>query len=174
MKFNVVTAGVSGHHTSFQILGMERFANYQLRKQSVVQDLFTEWPLAFVADQKSDRITRLLVKEATPCFGMPKDLLSDRELVTVVTCPSCSRTWTLASGFENHVSKCSSNMFYFTRFTQHQQLCHVPRKTWFLQFNGVGTRWKTSEKDKGSWVHPAITSQNVGQAGGCGGGNKVV
>lgn len=45
----------------------------------VFQDLFTKWPTVLPApDQKAICITRLLVKEIVPLFGVPELLLSDR------------------------------------------------------------------------------------------------
>ena len=45
----------------------------------VFQDLFTKWPMVYPAsDQKTERITRLLVEEIIPFFGVPEALLSDR------------------------------------------------------------------------------------------------
>ena len=45
----------------------------------VMQDFLTKWPLVFPAlDQKANQITRLLVDELLPMFGVPEALLSDR------------------------------------------------------------------------------------------------
>ena len=45
----------------------------------VFQGLFTKWPMAYPAsDQKAERITRLLLEEILPFFGVPEALLSDR------------------------------------------------------------------------------------------------
>ena len=55
----------------FQILGIDIM--------TLMQDLFTKWPFAFlVPDPKTERIARLMVEEVIPCFGIPVALLSDR------------------------------------------------------------------------------------------------
>lgn len=44
----------------------------------VMLDFLTKWPLVFPApDQKANQITRLLVDELLPMFGVPEALLSD-------------------------------------------------------------------------------------------------
>ena len=41
--------------------------------------IITKWPMVFpIPDQKSRRITELLVNEIAPVFGVPETLLSDR------------------------------------------------------------------------------------------------
>ena len=45
----------------------------------VFQDFLTKWPLVYpMPDQKSLRISKLLVNEVIPQFGVPECLLSDR------------------------------------------------------------------------------------------------
>ena len=45
----------------------------------VFQDFLTKWPLVFpIPDQKTTRISQILVEEIVPVFGVPEALLSDR------------------------------------------------------------------------------------------------
>ena len=45
----------------------------------VFQDYLTKFPLVFpIPDQKTIRLSRLLIEEVIPLFGVPKALLSDR------------------------------------------------------------------------------------------------
>lgn len=67
----------------FQILGVDML---ELPKTDdgnrcilVFQDFLTKWPMAFpMPDQKAIQITRLLINEVVPVFGVLDALLSDR------------------------------------------------------------------------------------------------
>ena len=67
----------------FQILGIDimdlPLTDSGHRHVVVIQDLFTKWPFIFpVADQRTNRIARLIAEEVVPWFGVPEALLSDR------------------------------------------------------------------------------------------------
>ena len=67
----------------FQIMGvyiMELPLTTKGNKYLIVfQDLFTKWPMEFpTPDQKTEQISRLLVEEIVPQFGVPEALLSNR------------------------------------------------------------------------------------------------
>ena len=67
----------------FQIVGVDIMELPKTRKGNryvvVFQGFFTKWPLVFpVPDQKTHRLTQLLVEEVIPLFGVPEALLSDR------------------------------------------------------------------------------------------------
>jgi len=64
----------------FQILGvniMELPVTSKGNKYVIAfQDLFTKWPMMYPApDQKTERISWLVVEEIVPCFGVPEAIL---------------------------------------------------------------------------------------------------
>ncbi|CAI8028275.1 Receptor-type tyrosine-protein phosphatase delta [Geodia barretti] len=83
----------------FQILGIDimdlPLTDSGHRHVVVIQDLFTKWPFIFpVADQRTNRIARLIAEEVVPWFGVPEALLSDRgaNLLSHLVLDLCRRT----------------------------------------------------------------------------------
>ena len=70
-------------HRFFQIIGLDVMdlpCTAQENKHVVIfQGMFTKWPIAFViTDQKAERISKLLLEEIVPLFGVPESLLTNK------------------------------------------------------------------------------------------------
>ena len=140
----------------FQIVGVDIMELPKTRKGNryvvVFQDFFTKWLLVFpVPDQKTHRLTQLLVEEVIPLFGVPEALLSDRgaNLLSHLMLDVCKLLGTKKLNTTAYHPQCDGMVERFNRTLKTALRKHAIRfgNQWDTYLSGILWAYRNSPHD---------------------------